>query len=90
MVPSLQGHALRQLNCSQLHKRAERIGAYIMEKLRVNSGDHIALLYPPGIELIVAFYGCLYVGEFMGIWLVLPSTPVVIRLQPAPKAGTAE
>ncbi len=34
-----------------------------MEKLKVNSGDHIALLYPPGIELIVAFYGCLYVGR---------------------------
>ncbi len=34
-----------------------------MEKLKVNSGDHIALLYPPGIELIVAFYGCLYVGK---------------------------
>ena len=40
-----------------------------MDKLRVNSGDHIALLYPPGIELIVAFYGCLYVGV----------VPVIIR-----------
>ena len=52
-----------------LHKRAERIGAYILDKLKVNSGDHIALLYPPGIELIVAFFGCLYVGV----------VPVVVR-----------
>lgn len=40
-----------------------------MDKLQLNSGDHIALLYPAGIELIVAFYGCLYVGV----------VPVVIR-----------
>ena len=45
------------------------MAALISEKLRLNSGDHIALLYPPGIELIVAFYGCLYVGV----------VPVVIR-----------
>ena len=40
------------------------MGAFILDKLKVNSGDHIALIYPPGIELIVAFYGCLYVGEW--------------------------
>ncbi len=57
------------MNCINLHKRAERIGAFILDKLRLNSGDHIALLYPPGIELIAAFYGCLYVGM----------VPVIIR-----------
>ncbi|XP_052229849.1 disco-interacting protein 2-like isoform X3 [Dreissena polymorpha] len=50
------------ITCSQLHKRAERIGCLLMEKGRLNSGAHVALLYPPGIELIAAFYGCLYVG----------------------------
>ena len=59
-----QGHVLRQTNCIQLHKRAERIAVFINEKLRMHSaGDHIALLYPPGLELIAAFYACLYVGE---------------------------
>ncbi len=52
-----------------LHKRAERVGAFITDKLHLNSGDHVALLYPAGIELIVAFYGCLYVGV----------VPVIIR-----------
>lgn len=28
----------------------------------MNTGDHVALIYPPGVELIAAFYGCLYVG----------------------------
>ena len=64
-----QGHSLKSINSSNLHKRAERVGAYIMDKLKLNSGDHIALVYPAGIELIVAFYGCLYVGV----------VPVVIR-----------
>lgn len=45
------------------------MGAFITDKLHLNSGDHVALLYPAGIELIVAFYGCLYVGV----------VPVIIR-----------
>lgn len=57
------------LTCSQLHKRAERIGAHLIEKGRVNTGDHVALIYPPGLDLICAFYGCLYVG----------AVPVTIR-----------
>lgn len=50
------------LTCLQLHKRAERVGAHLLEKGRVNTGDHVALIYPPGLDLICAFYGCLYVG----------------------------
>lgn len=50
------------LTCAQLHKRAERVGAHLLEKGRVNTGDHVALIYPPGLDLICAFYGCLYVG----------------------------
>ena len=57
------------LTCSQLHKRAERIGAHLIEKGRVNTGDHVALIYPPGLDLICAFYACLYVG----------AVPVTIR-----------
>lgn len=59
----LQGHTVRSMNCGNLHKRAERIGAYILEKLRCNSGDHVALMFPCGTELVAAFFGCLYVGE---------------------------
>lgn len=50
------------LTCNQLHKRAERVANLLMEKGKVNSGDHVALVFPPGIELICAFYACLYVG----------------------------
>jgi len=32
----------------QLHKRAERVAVALMEKGRLNVGDHVALVYPPG------------------------------------------
>ena len=35
---------------------------FIIFQDRLNTGDHVALIYPPGVELIAAFYGCLYVG----------------------------
>uniref|UniRef100_H2MNP8 Disco interacting A n=1 Tax=Oryzias latipes TaxID=8090 RepID=H2MNP8_ORYLA len=47
-------------SCLQLHKRAERVAAALMGRL--NTGDHVALVYPPGIDLISTFYGCLYAG----------------------------
>ncbi|MFZ6028539.1 MAG: amino acid adenylation domain-containing protein [Chloroflexota bacterium] len=35
-----------------------------------HSGDRVLLLYPPGLEYIAAFYGCLYAGK-----AVVPSYP---------------
>uniref|UniRef100_A0A3B3CJV6 Disco-interacting protein 2 homolog Ba n=1 Tax=Oryzias melastigma TaxID=30732 RepID=A0A3B3CJV6_ORYME len=48
--------------CAQLHKRAEKITATLIERGGLNTGDNVVLLYPPGIDLIAAFYGCLYAG----------------------------
>uniref|UniRef100_A0A8D3CBD0 Disco-interacting protein 2 homolog Bb n=1 Tax=Scophthalmus maximus TaxID=52904 RepID=A0A8D3CBD0_SCOMX len=45
-----------------LHKRAEKIAAALTEKGSINTGENVVLLYPPGIDLIAAFYGCLYAG----------------------------
>ncbi|XP_044766806.1 disco-interacting protein 2 isoform X8 [Coccinella septempunctata] len=64
-----KGTAAKVLTCSELHKRAERIGNLLNEKGRINTGDHVALIFPPGLDLICAFYGCLYVG----------AVPVTIR-----------
>ena len=57
-----KGAVSQSLSCSQLHKKAERIACLLIEKGRLNTGDHVALIYPPGVDLITAFYGCLYVG----------------------------
>ena len=57
-----KGTVSQSFTCSQLHKKAERIACLLIEKGRLNTGDHVALIYPPGLDLIAAFYGCLYVG----------------------------
>ncbi|KAG5885513.1 hypothetical protein JTB14_030250 [Gonioctena quinquepunctata] len=57
-----KGTVAKVLSCSELHKRAERIGNLLIEKGKINTGDHVALIFPPGLDLICAFYGCLYVG----------------------------
>lgn len=42
----LQGTVASTASCLQLHKRAERVAAALMGRL--NTGDHVALVYPPG------------------------------------------
>uniref|UniRef100_A0A8C4QUY0 Disco-interacting protein 2 homolog Cb n=1 Tax=Eptatretus burgeri TaxID=7764 RepID=A0A8C4QUY0_EPTBU len=50
------------VTCAQLHRRAERVASALQERGRISPGDHVALVYPPGIDLVAAFYGCLYAG----------------------------
>ncbi|KAF3857813.1 hypothetical protein F7725_011014 [Dissostichus mawsoni] len=57
-----KGTIASSLTCVQLHKRAEKIAGMLAERGHLQDGDHVALVYPPGIDLIVAFYGCLYAG----------------------------
>ena len=37
-----------QISCSVLHKKAEKIGCLLLDKGKLNTGDHVALLFPPG------------------------------------------
>lgn len=57
-----KGVETETVTCSQLWRRAERIGALLLDKGQLNLGDHVALIFPPGLDLICAFYGCLAVG----------------------------
>ncbi|GAV07859.1 hypothetical protein RvY_17644-2 [Ramazzottius varieornatus] len=59
---SAKGLAVGGLTCGQLHKRAEKMAAFIQEKADVQPGDNVALVFPPGTDLICAFYACLYIG----------------------------
>uniref|UniRef100_A0A8W7PVN1 DMAP1-binding domain-containing protein n=1 Tax=Anopheles coluzzii TaxID=1518534 RepID=A0A8W7PVN1_ANOCL len=54
-----KGAVAKTLTCSELHKRAEKIAALLQERGKVNPGDHVALIFPPGLDLICAFYGSL-------------------------------
>jgi acyl-CoA synthetase (AMP-forming)/AMP-acid ligase II len=48
------------LTYSQLSERAKAIAVQIL--ILVNPGDRALLLYPPGLNYITAFLGCLYAG----------------------------
>ncbi|XP_057552652.1 disco-interacting protein 2 homolog A isoform X3 [Hippopotamus amphibius kiboko] len=62
LLLSAKGTVTSTATCVQLHKKAERVAAALVEKARLSAGAHVALVYPPGVDLIAAFYGCLYCG----------------------------
>ncbi|XP_032254652.1 disco-interacting protein 2 homolog A isoform X3 [Phoca vitulina] len=62
LLLNAKGSVTSTATCVQLHKKAERVAAALTEKARLGTGDHVALVYPPGVDLIAAFYGCLYCG----------------------------
>jgi amino acid adenylation domain-containing protein len=48
------------LTCGELDQRARAIGASL--QAAGARGERVLLLYPPGLEYIAAFFGCLYAG----------------------------
>ncbi|KAF4020688.1 hypothetical protein G4228_012564 [Cervus hanglu yarkandensis] len=62
LLLNAKGTVTSTATCVQLHKKAERVAAALTEKVRLSAGAHVALVYPPGVDLIAAFYGCLYCG----------------------------
>src|SRR5579863_6253937 len=49
-----------QLTYADLDRRVRVIAAHL-QNLRA-AGERVLLLYPPGIEYVAAFFGCLYAG----------------------------
>lgn len=63
-----KGSVGSQITCSQLHKKAEKVAQLLMScpssagVPSLSTGDHVALMFNPGVDLIAGFYGCLYAG----------------------------
>ncbi len=49
-----------RLTYAQLDQQARAVSALLTPLIA--QGDRVLLLYPPGLEFIVAFFGCLYAG----------------------------
>lgn len=49
-----------RLNYGELDRQARAIAALLQSQTR--KGDRVLLLYPPGLEFIKAFFGCMYAG----------------------------
>ncbi|RKH60512.1 hypothetical protein D7X96_33470, partial [Corallococcus interemptor] len=47
-------------SASELDVRARRIASALSE--RGAAGERVLLLYPPGLDYIAGFFGCLYAG----------------------------
>jgi acyl-CoA synthetase (AMP-forming)/AMP-acid ligase II len=58
-LPDRGGDPL-SLSFAELYHRAQAIAAMLSE--RGDKGDRAALLFPPGLDFIVAFFGCLLAG----------------------------
>jgi acyl-CoA synthetase (AMP-forming)/AMP-acid ligase II len=52
--------AERHLTYGELDRQARRIAALLQSRCR--EGERALLLYPPGLDYIAAFFGCLYAG----------------------------
>lgn len=48
------------LTYAELDRRCRAIGAWLQQ--RNLSGERVLLLFPPGLDYITAFYGCVYAG----------------------------
>ena len=55
-----------------MDRRARALGAWLQE--RGLAGERILLLYPPGLDFVTAFFGCLYGGA-----LAVPAYPPRLR-----------
>src|SRR5687768_6649551 len=45
-----------------LDQRARTLASHLIQGQDVRVGDRVLLWYPPGLEYIAAFFGCLYAG----------------------------
>ena len=57
---SEKGTEEAELTFADLHRRAGVVAAYLAKRLR--RGDRALLMFPPGLDFIVAFFGCLVAG----------------------------
>lgn len=78
-----QGTVANTASCVQLHKRAERVAVALMERGRLNTGDHVALVYPPGKRERDLYYcGLIKMFRSQVLWcsipLCLPTLQVLI------------
>jgi acyl-CoA synthetase (AMP-forming)/AMP-acid ligase II len=66
-----------QITYSEMARRAQRIAAWLQERKLV--GERALLLFPPGLDFIAAYFGCLYAGV-----VAVPSYPPRLN-RPSPR-----
>lgn len=76
---SNDGQNVAELSCHNIWRRAQQIAQGLLISHHLSPGDRVLLVYPPGLEFIEAFLGCLYAG-------IIP-VPVPPPMPVNPEAG---
>jgi acyl-CoA synthetase (AMP-forming)/AMP-acid ligase II/nucleoside-diphosphate-sugar epimerase len=58
----VNGDALESYTYASFLDRAEAIAGQLLKQRRFAAGDRLLLAYPPGLEMICAFFGCVRAG----------------------------
>jgi len=76
-----RGHVREQYSYRRFHERASGLAQQLAEQAAVQYGDRVLLVYPPGLEMLVAFFASLNLGAI--------PVPVCAPLSMATGAGAA-
>lgn len=57
-----RGNEIERLTRAQFFARAVKLATHLRRDLGVAPGERVLLAYPPGLEMICAFFGCAYAG----------------------------
>jgi thioester reductase-like protein len=58
----VNGDALESYTYASFLERAQAIAGHLLKEGRFTAGDRLLLAYPPGLEMICAFFGCVRAG----------------------------
>ena len=58
----VNGNPIESYTYASFLHRVEAIAGYLWQEGRFAAGDRLLLAYPPGLEMICAFYGCVRAG----------------------------
>lgn len=58
------GQVSRSYTYLELQKKSCQVAICLRSNWKANEGDRVLLVYPPGLDFLVAFIGCLRAGKF--------------------------
>lgn len=56
------GEIVHSVNFGQLTQQTNNVAAYLLETAKLAPGDRVLLVYPPSLDFIISFIGCLKAG----------------------------
>src|SRR4029453_1147538 len=74
-----RGAEIEHLDRAQLLNRLRSIASHLQHIEKLHQGDRVLLAYPPGLEMISAFFAC--------VWAGIVPVPVAAPTRPSAEAA---